>query len=123
MSKKFLLVADRPDAAWLAALERGLQPLGTLSAARPEEASDSPLVADCDVVIVDALAVRDAEEVVAPLHAAAPSVPVVIVTNSPTPQLAKKFFQAGATDYIRKSLDPETITETFSDILKRALTV
>lgn len=120
MSKKFLLVADRPDAAWLAALEQGLRPLGTLGAARPEEAFDGSLVADYDVVIVDALAVRDAEEVVAPLHAAAPSVPVVIVTNSPTPQLAKKFFQAGATDYICKSLDPEAITATFSEILKRA---
>jgi DNA-binding NtrC family response regulator len=123
MSKKILLVADRPDAAWLAALERGLQPLGTLSTTRPEEASRSPLVADCDVIIVDALAVRNVEEVVAPLHAAAPSVPLVIVTNSPTPQLAKKFFQAGATDYIRKSLDPEAITATFSEILKRASTL
>ena len=71
-----------------------------------------------DVVIVDAGAVKSAPEVVTRVQALDPDTKAVVVTASPHWKIAKAVIQAGAADYLSKSLNKEKIVSSFRTILE-----
>jgi DNA-binding NtrC family response regulator len=116
----FLLIADAADSIWNDILEKALAPLGSLDVFPESEYLQLPQPKQYDLMIVDAAGAKDVVALVAGLHAQQGHTPIVVVTTSPTWRRAKEVFLAGAIDYIRKSMDPDSLRETFQTILAKS---
>ena len=117
--KKFLLIGNPSDSIWVTILRNALYPLGQLDLTSESEASMCVQQKHYDLIIIDAAVFNDVEALVAALHRQQPTIPIVVVTSSPTWQRARRIFLAGATDYVQKSLDTNTLLKTFQAILAK----
>ena len=108
-SYAFLLIGQNTETRWPLVLQRALSPLGKLHIVPEEEAVQATIRGHYDVIIIDAGAVRDPALLASHLRAQRPRTRIVIATASPTWQRARKALQAGAADYIRKSLDEKEL--------------
>jgi DNA-binding NarL/FixJ family response regulator len=117
MQAAFLLIGDREDSPWFQALKRALAPLGDFEVVSERGAVQRTLQRDYPVVIVDAAVVDDVPLLVSRLRAQQPEIRIVVATASPTWRRARDALQAGAMDYIRKSLSEGELLSTFKDIL------
>jgi DNA-binding NtrC family response regulator len=115
--KKFLLIGSSLDVTWAPILRDALNPLGLLESISESEILLSIQQKHYDLIIIDAAMVNNSEDIVASLYQKQPNIPIVVVTNSPTWQRARRAFLAGATDYVRKSLDANTLLTIFQRIL------
>jgi DNA-binding NarL/FixJ family response regulator len=120
MTNTFLLVATGHGSPWTETVREAVGPLGELRTATPAEAASLVARKDYSMVILDAGAADDPAPLVAALRRAAPLVPLVVVTASPTWQSAKEVFMAGASDYVRKSHDADALAATLQDILAKS---
>lgn len=114
----FLLIGEQEGASWPLALAEALAPLGRLRIVSEREVFEEVDRTRYDMIIVDTTAVKEVASLVARLHAQQPEVRMVVATLSPTWQRARKAMQAGASDYIRKSLNKEETLDAIRDILK-----
>jgi len=114
----FLLVGKAPGARWPMVLEQALAPLGQLYIVPEEKAVCVISERAYDVVLIDAGAVRDVVQLVARLRAQQPRLRIVVVTASPTWQQSREVFRAGATDYLRKSLDKKKLRDQIRAVLE-----
>jgi len=115
----FLLIGRLEESSWPPALAEALAPLGRLHIVSEQEAFEEIDNTRYDVIIVDATAVKEVAPLVARLHARQPEARMVVATLSPTWQRAREALQAGASDYIRKSLNREETLAAIRDILRR----
>ena len=113
----FILVGRIPATHWYSVLKRALAPLGTLYIVSEGDAVTAVQQRECDVVIVDAGAVTAAASLTSRLRLHWPKAQIIVATASPTWQQAKKAFQAGAADYIRKSLDEKELYAKVSAVV------
>jgi len=120
MSNDFLLVGSFLDSTWTEVLISALSPIGQLDTVLESNFSEQIHRKRYSLIIVDASGSRDIIGLVAALRQELPHIPIVIVTASPTWQRARQVFLAGATDYVRKSLNTEKILKTFQTILATA---
>lgn len=120
MAYTFLLVAAGEGSPWAETVREAVGPLGELKTAAADDALSLVAAGDYSVVILDAGAAVDPAALVAALRRAAPSVPLVVVTASPTWQSAKEVFMAGANDYIRKSHDAPALAATLKEVLGKS---
>jgi DNA-binding NarL/FixJ family response regulator len=116
---RFLLINGRRDHCWRQVLEEALAPLGALQTGDEEEAVKLVLQQSYDLVIIDATAVKNVPLLVSRIRAQRPDGRLVVATASPTWRRAREAFQAGAADYIRKSLDREEILLTVQATLDK----
>jgi DNA-binding NarL/FixJ family response regulator len=114
----FLLIGEEAETSWSSALRQALSPLGKLRIVSEETAVRAVIQSDYDVIIIDAGAVHDAALLTARLRAQRSEARVVIATASPTWQRARQALQAGAADYIRKSLDTEELRSKIEAVLE-----
>lgn len=119
MQTTFLLISDREDSLWFQILARALVPLGELQVVSEKEAVQHILQHTYDAMIVDAAGVDDVSFLVSRLRAQQPQARIVVATASPTWRRAKEALQAGAMDYIRKSLSEKELFFLFKDILAK----
>lgn len=105
---------------WVTTLRDALLPLGQLDSTSESEILIYIQEKHYDLVIVDAAVINEVETLVASLHRQKPTIPIVVITTSPTWQRARRIFLAGATDYIQKSLDANKILVTFQAILAKS---
>jgi DNA-binding NtrC family response regulator len=120
MAESFLVISNCQDSAWLQTLKSSFQPLGQLDITPDHGMLWQIQRQTYSLIIVDAPEVRrDVAQLVGELHQEQPSIPIVVVTTSPTWQRARQIFLAGATDYLRKTLDQEQFLETCCVILKK----
>jgi DNA-binding response OmpR family regulator len=103
--KRFLLINGTGDCAWHQALSEAVASLGELHFTAYEEALPTMMNSDYDLVIVDSLAVENVPQFVATIRTRWRETRVVVVTASPTWRRARAAFDAGASDYIRKTYD------------------
>jgi DNA-binding NarL/FixJ family response regulator len=113
----FLLVSDSADDHGNQVLREALAALGYLQSTAEADMESHLQGYPYDVVIVDAGAVKSAPEVVSRVHALDPDTKTVVVTASPHWKIAKAVIQAGAVDYLSKSLNKEKIVSSFRTIL------
>jgi DNA-binding NarL/FixJ family response regulator len=113
----FLLVGRTMGTQWSQVLQQALLPLGKLHIVPQDEAVPAVIQSDYDVIIIDAGEVRDAALLASRLRARWPEARVVIATASPTWRRAREALRAGATDYIRKSLDEEELRSKIQAVL------
>ncbi len=114
----FLYIGDQADNYGTQVLREALSEYGTLQESREAEIASSVQKQFYSVAIVDAGAVSAAPEVVSQIRALSPNSKIVVITASYHWKIAKAVIQAGAADYLLKSLDRREILENFKAILK-----
>ncbi len=114
-----LLICEQKASSWSGVVVAALAPFGHLQIAPVNEALDLVQQQPQRLIIVDAACVQDAPALVARIRALRPGARVVIATASPTWRRAREAFQAGATDYIRRSLSKQELQETFANALNK----
>lgn len=115
----FLLINGIRERLWRRVLEEALAPLGTLQVGEEEDAVEVVLQQSYDVVIVDATVVKDVPLLISRFRAQQPDTRIVVATASPTWKRAREAFYAGATDYIRKSLNKEEVLSAIQAVLTK----
>ena len=115
----FLLINGTRERRWGKVLEEALAPLGTLEVGEERDAVEIVLQQSYDVVIVDATVVKDVPLLVSRIRAQQPDARIVVATASPTWRRAREAFYAGATDYIRRSLNKEEVLSVFQAALTK----
>jgi GAF domain-containing protein/anti-sigma regulatory factor (Ser/Thr protein kinase) len=113
----FLLFSESVDDSWRAVLERAVAALGTILPVSRLEELPALVHTNRTVVIIDSGWRKQPELVLAEVRSHFPRCPIVVSTGSPTWQEARAAFEAGATDYLSKSLSRDEIQETFQRIL------
>jgi DNA-binding NtrC family response regulator len=110
----FLLLSD-PEAEFITKeLTEVLKPLGSLTTIRAdEETSIEKAIKPDTLIIIDATVVEHVEELVARLRTEHPERRIVVLTASPTWQRARAAFEAGAIDYLSKSMPWEELRKAF----------
>jgi DNA-binding NarL/FixJ family response regulator len=117
--KKILHIGNPADTTWITILRNALTPLGQLDSISKPEIPLHVQQKHYDLIIIDAATLNDVETLVTALHQQEPNIPIVVVTTSPTWQRARRVLLAGAADYIRKSLDTDSLLTTFRAILTK----
>ncbi len=115
----FLLIGNREESPWAQTLAEALAPLGELHIISEQEAFQESERERYDVIIVDSTVVKEVAPLVARLRVRQPAARLVVATLSPTWQRARDAMQAGAFDYIRKSLDKQETLAAMKKILSR----
>lgn len=117
MGITFLLVGNREESPWAQTLAEALAPLGELRLISEQEAFKEVERERYNVIIVDSTVVKEVVPLVTRLRAQQPEARVVVATASPTWQRARDVMQAGASGYIRKSLNKHEILTSMKKIL------
>jgi DNA-binding NtrC family response regulator len=108
------------DSQWIAVLERAVAPLGELNVIKMDDAMQQ-IHEEYGIVMVDATVVENVEEYVSRLRTENPESRIVVMTASPTWTRARAAYQAGAIDYLPKTLSEEELRRNFKEILLRPL--
>jgi len=117
MNYQFVLIG-KTQARWSLVLAEALEFLGRLHVVSEQDAEQMDAWVDFDAIIIDAGTVSDAIEMITRLRNRAPNARVVVATAAPTWQLARAALQAGAADYIRKSLDKKELGQAIKEVVE-----
>lgn len=120
MSSIFLVVGAGSDSPWVTTVRSELSSLGELKLVQAADALDQISRTNYGMVLVDAGTIEDMHGFICAVREVAPSVPIVVVTASPTWQSAKEVFLNGADDYVRKSLEPKALGAILREVLARS---
>jgi DNA-binding NtrC family response regulator len=119
VDKILTAISNAPEPSWLRALEDALAPLARVQVATEAQAQALSADQGNDLLLLDTASIGECVvDLIDVLRAARPGVPVVVATTSPTWQRARQALRAGASDYIRKSLDPEKILADLEPFLR-----
>ncbi len=118
MKYKFLLIGEKAESQWPLVLERALSSLGKLQIVSEQEVLQTVVQSHYDAIIIDAGVVSDAAGLVSLLREQRPEARIVVATASPTWQRAREILQAGAADYIHKSLDEKQLQSEIRAVLE-----
>lgn len=117
MKEEFLLITGADGHYWYPILQEALAQFGTLHIGSLDAPGAGSRDGRYSLIIVDASASDDLAHAVARLRTEQPSARTVVVTISPTWRRAREAFQAGAVEYIRKSISLRELRTTFERIL------
>ena len=118
---RVLLINDAHDHYWYEILKAAIAPLGMLQIGLAEDIAQLARPGSFDLLIVDAAAVENVPLLLGRLRARQPDARIIVATASPTWRRAREAFQAGASDYIRKSLDLHEIRAALQNALETTL--
>lgn len=121
MVKKILLVTAQVQSTWVKTVKQAARDLGTPTVASPQSAKTK--VERVDLIVVDAAAVKDVVSFVSELRRLYPHVPILVATFSPSWRSVRDVIEAGAKDYIRKSLSSVQLKSTLEKWLGDATSV
>lgn len=116
-SKSIGVLSNNDQSPWLKHLTEVLGSLGKLII-YSECAISEELNRQLDLLVVDASGLQmELAERVGWLHGRFPSVPIVVLTSSPTWRRARAVLQAGASDYMRRSMEDDMLLERCRSLL------
>ncbi len=118
-ANNMLLICEQETSSWSSAVVAALAPFGHLQILPVERALALIRRQTQQLIIVDAACVPDAPALVMDIRRLCPGARVVVATASPTWRRAREAFQAGATDYVRKSLSTTELREAFASALRK----
>jgi CheY-like chemotaxis protein len=116
----FLLIGPSAKDPWQQLLQEVSGSLGTLQTSDEAAALASVTHYDYDLIVIDAVRVADPYALVSQIRRERPQARAVVVTASPTWKRARRAFQAGATDYVQKSMNKETILAMLKETLTKS---
>ncbi len=110
MKKRIVLVNNKEGSPWETAVIAALAPMATLTIWTEKKTLDNFFRAKMDLLLIDASTIEnEIVPLVQTLHLENEWVPIVVATTSPTWRRARAVLLAGATDYIGRSFEYETI--------------
>lgn len=110
VKKKIVFVNNKEDSPWKTAVIEALNPMAALTIWTEEQTLAQFCQAKVDLLLIDASTLQnDVIALVQTLHLENETVPIVVATTSPTWRRARAVLLAGATDYIGRSFEYETI--------------
>jgi DNA-binding NtrC family response regulator len=116
MDNKILLISHSPNHIWLNCLQRAVKSWGLIDTANPGETLTQVLTKYA-LILVEATAREDVEIYISRIIAANPDAKIVVFSSAPNWEEAKKVFRAGASDYIKQSLDEKKLRRELEPIL------
>jgi DNA-binding NtrC family response regulator len=117
--KNMMVVSNKPDSPWSDTIRLALSPLG-----KPHFITETEIMAQIDTQSYDLIIIASGDidgeigDLVKKLRFSCPETPIIVTTNSPTWRRAKEVFLAGATDYIRRTLDKNKILSFYQEVLQ-----
>ncbi len=114
----FLLISDSPDDRGNQVIQEALKAIGSLEVASETKMFSHLQKQTYNLVIVVAGAITSASEIVSQVQKLNPYARIVVITASPHWKIAKAVIQAGAVDYLEKSLDKDSVLTSFRKILE-----
>lgn len=114
-----VLIGAREDGYWSCLLRDALSSLGRLDMIPAEEADARSIDPKYEVVTVDATYVKDVERFVSRLRLEKPDRRIVVITAAPTWQQARAAFEAGAIDYLPKTLTKRDLLKSYKQIIRK----
>jgi DNA-binding NarL/FixJ family response regulator len=118
---RFLLIGDSRDDLWRQIVKDVSASLGTLQIATEVDALSLTRQQEYDVIIIDAAKAENVFLLISSIRAQKPDARIVVATASPTWKRAREAFRAGATDYIRKSMNKEEVLFALQATVNKAL--
>lgn len=118
---RFLLLNGLDDGFFKDFLTKVVKPLGSLGVVNSEGGLPPDIEEPDGLILIDATVVERAEKLVAHLRLERPERRIVVLTASPTWQRARAVFEAGAMDYLPKTLSTEDLREAFQQALQKPL--
>lgn len=110
-SKSIGVLSNNDQSPWLKRLAEVLGSLGTVTIFS-EGAFSEDVGRRFDLLVVDTSGLQmELAERVGWLHGRFPTVPIVVLTSSPTWRRARAVLQAGASDYMRRSMEDDMLLE------------
>lgn len=114
-----VLIGSTQDNYWRATLGEAVAPLGSLDIVSAEEALTGVVDPRYEIVTVDATYVKDVNQVVSTLRSRQPQRRIVVLTATPDWKHARAAFEAGAIDYLPKTLTKSELHDSFAEIRKK----
>lgn len=114
----FLLVGDITDQRSLLTLQNALATMGEVEILSEEDAVLAVSHEEFALIFIDAGAVYDAALLTRRLRVSQPEARIIVMTASPTWEYARQALQAGAADYILKTLNPEELREKILAVMQ-----
>ena len=118
-SRQFLLIGGSHNDPWQQLIKEASSALGTLQIGREIDALKLARQLDYDIIIIDAAKIENTVLLVSSIRIQRPDAKIVVATTSPTWRRARGAFEAGATDYIRKSMTKREIQIELRAILSK----
>lgn len=110
-SKSIGVLSNNDQSPWLRHLAEVLGSLGTITICSEHGLPEKPGW-QFDLLVVDASGLQmELAERVGWIHGRFPQVPIVVLTSSPTWRRARAVLQAGASDYMRRSMEDDMLLE------------
>ena len=117
---KVLLVNGQSGRYWIDLLRRSVLDLGgTLTVLEQRDAKEE-MLADFDLIILDASAVDDLALTIRTIRSIHPLLRIVVVSPTPHWKQARESLVAGGTDYVRKVEDQAALLSILQESLARA---
>lgn len=116
-SKRIAILSNNAHSPWLKHVTEILGTIGMLTVFS-ESMLENELDKPYDLLLIDASGLQiELAERVAWLHGRFPDVPLVVLTSSPTWRRARAVLQAGAADYMRRSIEDEQLLKRCHSLL------
>jgi len=114
INKRIAILSNNEHSPWLKHTTEVLGSLGQLTVYAEDvlakDSEESGGINMMDMMVVDASGLQmELAERVAWLHGRFPKVPIVVLTSSPTWRRARAVLQAGAADYMRRSMEDDML--------------
>ena len=117
MVANILLINGSHDHDWADTLKGAINTLATLKIAREEDVIKHISLSKYDLIILDAVAVKNMSLLIARINSQQPDIRIIVATSSPTWTRAREAYQAGAIDYMKKTLNKEEILYVVQEAL------
>jgi DNA-binding NtrC family response regulator len=117
MDYRFLLITKNAGAQWTQTVEKAVASLGTLDVWPDSELDRLIGHVHHHLIIVDASSIVKFTPLVERLHDLLPQTYLIVATASPTWQRARDALKAGASDYIRKTMDAKELRGQLMHVL------
>jgi DNA-binding NtrC family response regulator len=118
--KQMIVITNYPDSSWLKTVVEALAFVAQVEAVAEQEVWTAVQKTPYDLILIDTSNINgDVVTLVKEVHQFLPTLPIVVFTTSPTWRRARELFLAGATDYVRRSLEKETILSVCQEAWER----
>ena len=117
---RMVLLGTTNDNEWNKALKEALEPLGGIDVMEAKLTVGEP-DSKYKIVALDATYIDNVERRVSQLRSEQPDRRIVVLTAAPNWQSARAAFEAGAIDYLPKTLDQSQIRKTFKELKRKRL--
>jgi DNA-binding response OmpR family regulator len=118
---RLVLLSTTNDNDWNKALKEALEPLGGIDVMEVKQLSVGEPNSKYKIIALDATHIDNVERCISQLRSEQPDRRIVVLTAAPNWQSARAAFEAGAIDYIPKTLDQTEMRKTFKALKRKRL--